>query len=241
MLWTAFVALLVLVQFVDLPPVRALFVVTYPWLADYRPRQVAVVLASLLGAGGLSIGLAYLSRLRVRMAGRRSTFRRLALAGVLALAFFAEGSAVSVYKRVTQAVLELNVYTADDGAAMTWLRQNAQPGEIVANDYAVDAGIWAPYKADVPILLPRSGGSAASQLDRQLILANAGDLNGAPAAGAAVCALHVSYLYDGGPGQALFADQRELPDRAALERAPGLEEVFTSGQAAVFRIHVPCS
>jgi hypothetical protein len=238
MLWATFVALLVLVQFVDVPAVRTLFVLTFPWLADYRPRQIAVVCASLLGAGGLSIGLAYLGRLRQRLALGPTAFRRLALAGGLALAFFAEGSAVSVYKRVTQAVLEQNVYGADDGAAMAWLKQNARPGEMVANDQAVDAGIWAPYKAGLPILLPRTS-SGPTRLVGEPILAHAGDLGDAPAARAAVCALHVGYVYDG--GQPTLGDERALPDRAALEQARDLEKVFTSGQAAVFRIHLPCS
>jgi hypothetical protein len=236
-LWLAFVALLVVVQFVDLPLVRTLFVMTFPWLADYRPRQVAVVFASLLGAGGLSIGLAYLARLRQRLVGRPNAFRRLALACGLVLVFFAEGSAVSVYKRVTQAVFEQNVYSADDGAAMAWLKQNVQAGEMVVNDQAVDAGIWAPYKADVPILLPRSS-SGAHRLDREPVLAQLGDLNGAPGTMASACALHVAYLYDG--GQPTSADERSFPDRPALERAPSLEQVFTSGQAAIFRIHLPC-
>jgi uncharacterized protein DUF6541 len=237
-LWLSLVALLAVVQFVDLPPVRTLFVLTFPWLADYRPRQIAVVFASLLGAGGLSLGLAQLGRLRRRLVRRPNTFRRLALACGLVLAFFAEGSAVSVYKRVTQAVSEQNVYSADDGAAMAWLKQNVEPGEMVANDQTVDAGIWAPYKADVPILLPRSG-SGVNRLEREPILAHVGDLNGAPGALASACALHVGYLYYG--GQPTSADERVLPDRTALERAPDLEEVFTSGQAAIFRIHLPCS
>ncbi|MCA1647242.1 MAG: hypothetical protein LC797_17900 [Chloroflexi bacterium] len=236
-LWAGFVGLLIVVQFVDLPLVRTLVAVTFPWLADYRPRQIAVVLASLLGAGGISIGLAYLGRLRPRLVGRPNTFRRLALACGLVLAFFVEGSAVSVYKRVALAVAEQNVYGADDGAAMAWLKQNARPGEMLANDYAVDAGIWAPYKADLPILLPRSS-AAPNQLDREALLAHIGDLSGTPAASAAACAQHVSYLYYGAQPS---ADVRELPDRAALERAPGLEEVFLSGEAAVFRINVPCN
>ncbi|MCA1648354.1 MAG: hypothetical protein LC797_23810, partial [Chloroflexi bacterium] len=189
-------------------------------------------------AGGLSVGLAHLSRLRQRLAGRRpNTFRRVALACGLVLAFFAEGSAVSVYKRVSLAVAEQNVYSTDDGAAMAWLKQNARPGEMVANDHTVDAGIWAPYKADLPILLPRSS-SAPNQLDREAILTHIGDLNGTPAATAAVCAQHVGYVYYGAQ---TAGDVRALPDRAALERAPALEEVFRSGEAAVFRIHLPCS
>jgi len=235
-LWVAFVILLALVQFVDLPPVKTLVVLTFPWLADYRPRQVAVVLASLLGAGGLSVGLAHLGRLRQQLVGRPATFRRLTLTCGLLLAFFAEGSAVSVYKRVTQAVAEQNVYGADDGAAMVWLKNNVQPGEMLANDQTVDAGIWAPYKADVPILLPRSG---SDRLDREPILAHVGDLSGTPSALAAACALHVGYLYYG--GQPMSSDERALPDRATLERAPDLEEVFTSGEAAIFRIHLLCN
>ena len=121
---------------------------------------------------------------------------------------------------------------------MAWLKDNVPPGEIVANDQVVDAGIWAPYKADVPILLPRSG-SGANRLSREPILSNVGDLAGVPGAVAAACALHVGYLYYG--GLPTSADERELPDRAALERAPDLEEVFISGQAAIFRIHLPCN
>ena len=56
---------------------------------------------------------------------------------------------------------------------------------------------------------------------------------------ATACALHLAYVYDG--AQPTTADERALPDRAALERAPNLEQVFSSGQAAVFRIHLPCS
>jgi hypothetical protein len=237
-LWLAFVALLVVVQFVDLPPVRTLFVLTFPWLADYRPRQIAVIFASVLGAGGLSIGLGYLARLRVRFVSRPAMFRRLAIACVLALVFFAEGSAVSIYKRVAQAVSEQNVYGADDGAAMAWLKQHVQPGEMVANDQTVDAGIWAPYKASVPILLPRSA-PGALRLDREPLLVQLGALPDAPGALATACALHLAYVYDG--AQPTAADERSFPDRAALERAPNLEQVFSSGQAAVFRIHLPCN
>jgi hypothetical protein len=237
-LWLSFVALLAVVQFVDLPPVRTLVVLTFPWLADYRPRQIAVIFASLLGAGGLSIGLSYLARVRQRLVARPATFRRLAMACGLVLAFFAEGSAVSVYKRVAQAVAEQNVFGVDDRAAMAWLKHNVQPGEMVANDQTVDAGIWAPYKADVPILLPRSS-SGALRHDREPVLLHVGDLNRTPGAMATACALHLAYVYDG--AQPTSADERSFPNRAALEQAPELEQVFASGQAAIFRIHLPCN
>src|SRR5204863_7739126 len=99
-----------------------------PWLADYRPRQMAVVFASLLAAGGLSLGLSYLARVRLRLVGRPAMFRRVALACGLVFVFFAAGSAVSVYKRMAQAVAEQNGYGADDRAAMTWLKPPVRPG-----------------------------------------------------------------------------------------------------------------
>jgi hypothetical protein len=120
---------------------------------------------------------------------------------------------------------------------MAWLKQNVRPGEMVANDQTIDAGIWAPYKASVPILLPRSA-PGALRLDREPVLSHVSDLTATPAAMATACALHLAYVYDG--AQPTTADERAFPDRAALERAPNLEQVFSSGQAAVFRIHLPC-
>jgi hypothetical protein len=35
-------------------------------------------------------------------------------------------------------------------------------------------------------------------------------------------------------------EERHFPDRGALERSPTLETVFSSGDAAIFRIHLPC-
>jgi hypothetical protein len=195
------------------------------------------VFASLLAAGGLSTGVQYLAAWRPRLVHRPGVWRRVALACGLVAAFLAEGSGVSVYKRLTQTVGELAVYSADDGAAMAWLQRNATAGDVLVNDNASDAGIWAPYKADIPILLPRSGSGLQTEM-RQGILANVSDLNAAPSAQAAACALHVGYLYRGaGP---LGYDEHQLPELAALQRAPGLEEVFSSGHAVVFRIHLPC-
>ena len=236
-LWLTFIALLTIVDFVDLAPVRAIFVVTYPWLADHRPRQIAVVSASLLAAGGLTVGLSYLVQLRRRLVGHPNAWRRIAVAAALVLAFFTEGSAVSVYKRVAQTIDEQNVFSADDDAAMVWLRQHAQAGEMLANDGSKDAGIWAPYKATIPILLPRSG--TRDTADRIPIVEHITDLNAVPAARAKRCALHVDYLYVG--ARPLNWDEPLLPDRASLERATDLEEVFASGDAAIFRITSPCN
>jgi uncharacterized protein DUF6541 len=236
-LWGTFVVLLLVNDVVNAPLVAKLFTVTYPWLDHDRPRQVAVVFASLLCAGGVFVCLQYLLQLRVRLAAHPATWRRLAMACALVAFFFAEGSGVSIYKRVVQGVLEQNVYTADDAAAMAWLHAHVQADEVVANDLAGDAGIWAPYKADVQILLPRS--AAGSVVDtREPVLQNLLSLNDAPAAERTACALHVDYLFHGAAPQAF--DERLFPDRSALEEAPDLQEVFAAGEAAVFRIQLPC-
>jgi hypothetical protein len=173
----------------------------------------------------------------MRWAARPVLWRRVAIACGLVAFFFAEGSGVSIYKRVVQGVLEQNVYTADDAAAMAWLRAHVGPDEVVANDRAGDAGIWAPYKAEVHILLPRS--AAGSLVDaREPVLDNLLALNNAPAAESTACALHVDYLFHGAAPQAF--DERLFPDRSALENAADLQEVFAAGEAAVFRIHLPC-
>jgi hypothetical protein len=228
------VALLSLVDLFDLPPVRALFVLTFPWLVDHRPRMVVALFASVLVAGGSVAALAGLGRLRERL--RPGVWRRIAVACALLGLFFAEGSAVSVYKRVAQTVDEQNVYSADDRAAMAWLRQNAQPGEVLGNDNFRDAATWAPYKAGLPILLPRSGSPDAEQ--RQEVLARVGELSSAPGALHEACALGLKYIYLG--GRVLPVDPPLIPSRTRLEQSPELQNVFSSGAATIFRLNLAC-
>lgn len=236
-LWATFLGLLLLVDLVDLPLVKQLFVVTYPWLADDRPRQVLAVFASLLAAGGIWQALAYLRHLRGKLDGHPNAWRRLAVACALMLFFFGEGSGVATFKRLSQGIAEQNVYFADEAAAMAWLREHAQPGDVVANDLAGDAGIWAPYKSGVPVLLPRSAPGGVVD-ERKPILESVLDLDSHPGAAAEACALHVRYLFHSAAPVAF--DERMFPDGTALEQAPDLEQVFTSGDAAVFRIRLAC-
>jgi hypothetical protein len=236
-LWAAFVALLLIVHLVPVPPITTLFAVTYPWLDHDRPKQVAVVLASLLAAGGLSVCCGYVMQGRARLAAHPNAWRRFAVVAVVVLGFFAEGSGVSIYKRLSQAIVDQNVYSADDAAAMDWLRQHVASGDVVANDMAADAGIWAPYKANVPILLPRSASSPIVET-REPILRNMIDLEQDPSLELQACELRLRYLFHGAPPAAF--DERLLPDRSALEHAPGLQEVFSSGEATVFRLNLPC-
>jgi hypothetical protein len=163
-------------------------------------------------------------------------WRRLAIVSGALLLFFAEGSAVSIFKTLDQVISEQNVYSTDDRAAMAWLRQHAAPDTVLINDAASDAGIWAPYKAGVAILLPRS---APLQEDRGQIVSHVLNLDENPAITDRACALHADYVYQG--SRSVPDDNPVLPDRVSLQRAPGLQEVFASGQAAIFRVRLPCN
>jgi hypothetical protein len=235
-LWLTFAVLLLVLDFTSFDWFNRVFVMTFPWLVDHRPRQIAVLLASLIEAIGVLVGVGYLAAWRARWTHRPHAWRRTALAAAVLVGFFAEGSAVGVYKRLTQSVSEQALYSVDDNAAMAWLRQHARPGEVLANDRAADAGIWAPYKAGVPILLPRSGASDAAL--RETILVHLADLDAAPQAQAAACSLRVRYLYEGAVDSPY--DESMLPPREQLVSSGDFEEVFRSGPAAIFRIRLPC-
>jgi len=237
-LWAAFVGLLLIVHLVGVPPVTTLFAVTYPWLDHDRPKQVIVIFASVLGAAGLWVCAGYVGSWRERFAAHPRMWARLAVVAVVLLGFFAEGSGVSIYKRLSQAIVEQNVYSADDAAAMAWLRMHAAAGEVVANDLAGDAGIWTPYKAGVAILLPRSATGSVMET-REPILMNVANLELDQSLEGRACGLHVGYLFHGAPPAAF--DERVYTDRAVLERSPGLEEVFASGEATVFKLNLRCS
>jgi hypothetical protein len=235
--WGVFTAVLFAVSFLDLAPIRWLFVVTFPWLIHHRPPQMVVLFASLLIASGLLTTIGWVGSWRARLALHPRAWRRLAVVCGVLLGFFAEGSAVSIYKTLDQVIVEQNSYSPDDGAAMAWLKQHAQPGEMIANDQAADAGIWAPYKAGLAILLPRSS-TGLEIAGRTPILTNLVDLRSVPGAQAEACALHVGYVYAG--ARPLPDDQHLIPSRAALAGSSDLEEVFSSGDAVVFRLHLDC-
>lgn len=235
--WAVFAIILFAVSFIDVPPIRWLYVVTFPWLVHHRPPQVLALFASLLVSAGLVSVAGWAWSARVRMAGYPNAWRRLAIVGGALLLFFFEGSVVSIFKTLDAVIADQNVYLADDRAAMAWLRQHALPGEMVVNDLASDAGIWAPYKAGVAVLLPRSAPGALVG-ERSGILNHVTDLGESAVTAQQACALHADYLYQG--SRTFEDDTPMIPDRAALENAPGLEEVFASGGATVYRIHLPC-
>jgi hypothetical protein len=76
------------------------------------------------------------------------------------------------------------------------------------------------------------------QEDRGQILTHVLNLDDNPAISDRACALHAAYVYQG--SRSVPDDTPLLPNRAALEHAPGLQEVFASGEAAIFRIKLPC-
>src|SRR5207302_9209713 len=58
--WLLFGALYFAVTFLDLPAVRWLFVVTFPWLVQHRPPQVVALFASMLEGSGLVLTTSWL-------------------------------------------------------------------------------------------------------------------------------------------------------------------------------------
>src|SRR5579864_2528093 len=221
--WLVFSGLLYVVSFVRVEPVQRLYVLTFPWLVNHRPPQMVVMFTSILVGAGLFVAVRWFWSLRSRLAAHPGAWRRLALVSGALLLFFAEGGAVTIYKTLQQDISEQNVYSADDRAAMSWLRQNAAPGEMVINDAAGDAGIWAPYKAGLPVLLPRSGSVPES---RQEVAADLLTLDEHPSEAATACALHAGYVFVG--SQRVDSDPVVVPGRAALEQATDLQEVFAS-------------
>ena len=153
-------------------------------------------------------------------------------------AFVAEGSGVSIYKSLAQAAASEGSFSSDDRLAMAWIQQEARPGDTLANDSSVDAGIWAPYKAGVKILLPRSALETDPDL-RQVVRDNIADLSAAPGAQVEACQLGLRYVYY---GSRVYADEvHHFPPPVVLAVSQGLEEAFRSGNAVVFRTRLTCN
>jgi len=198
----------------------------------------ALLLAMLGGAGVVSIAQRLAS---LRAAGGR----QLRLGRVLARACASGGLLVAlagivlVPRRLAVEGVHDAVYLVDDAAAMAWLAEHTSPGDLLANDWASDAGIWAPSKAGARLLLPRL--DHGERLDARLLVASQIDkLDGAGPAAAAACLLDLRYVYSGA-SKGGFWEPHQFPPRDRLRTAASLEEVFTSGEASVFRTRLDCS
>jgi hypothetical protein len=214
----AFASLTVTFAYLEVPVVEWVFTRTFPWSHGYRQVMVAAMLASMVGGGGLSWLL-----MKPGVVSRVSR-----LVGIPLLL----GYVTFVPVRLEVAATALRTYSADDARAMDWLRTNATPGELVANIGAADAGIWAPYKAGLPILDPHVLPVNQPQ-QRDLVEANLSRLELVPEAWAAACDLGVRYVYHGAvsPSEIGVPRARSL---AELQQSSGVRQVFSSGQAAVF-------
>lgn len=221
--------------------VRQLYAITYPWGMHYRLLMlVSITHVLLAGLGAVELGRIVLGRLRrwpawTAQPQRPSARRIRRLLTLLAPTWLILTAWALVYSLVLPRQL-VDGYVADDEAAMRWLRANASPGEMVANDGFADAGIWTPYKAGLPIVLPRM--VVDSIEERSLVLNNVTALDRTPEAAQAACALGVGYVYYG--AKVSEWDERQFRTPAELAASGVLEEVFRSGQAVVLRVRLHC-
>jgi hypothetical protein len=227
-----FVALAIVSSFLNgMGVVRTVYAATYPWSLPFRHMTVAAVPLAVLGGGGCVL----MARTWQRAVGglRGATQRRAARLGrLLVVTWLVLGTwAVAAFLAVPRGLLVS--FSQDDAVAMSWLRQHAGGQDVVANDGFADAGIWAPYKAGVRVLQYRGPNNSSSVAARQLIQDNIAELDRNAAAAAAACALHVRYVYRGAQNSAW--QERQFPPLEVLRASPGLEEVFSSGDAVVFR------
>jgi hypothetical protein len=228
----AFVVLAIASTFFnDIGLVRTVYAATYPWSLPFRHMTVAAVPLAVLGGGG-AVAVAHIwrrasSRLHGSFGRRAGRLARLLVVTWLVLATWAATAFLAVPRGL------LVSFSPDDATAMAWLRQHASTSDVVANDGFADAGIWLPYKAGLRILEYRGFGNAGSAADRQLIQENVAGLDRNRAAAAAACRLNVRYVYRGAQNSAW--QERQFPPLEALRASGGLEEVFSSGEAAVFR------
>jgi hypothetical protein len=222
---------------IGLPGFRQVYAATYPWSLPFRLLMFATIPITLIAAGG-SISLAsgwarVVSRVKsADMRRRAQRLGRLLTVTWLLLAVAALTLFLSIPPRT------LSSFSNDDSSAMGWLRDHAEPGAVLANDTFADAGIWAPYKAGMPILVYRSTSDPATSAQRQLVIADVDRLDQVPESAAAACALGVRYVYHGAENSAWQA--RSFPTVDELSASPALEQVFASGEAAVFRLRLKC-
>jgi hypothetical protein len=210
------------------PLLRTLYAVTFPWSQEYRLMYVAVLALTLVeGAGVVAL---------VQLLGRPAVPRRVRRLVVVASGATLVVSAVGLMALVRVAAETTNTFGPEDMAAMDWLRQRAEPGSLVANDGSADAGIWAPFKAGLPVLKPRV---QPPDPRIELILSNIGQLESVPEARAAACTLGVRYVYVGAHGTRW--EVRHFPPTDVLRRSTALEEAFSYGEAVVFATRLGCA
>lgn len=233
-----FAAIALIFTYLDNPTIQRIFALTFPWGLRYRLVMPLAIAASLLGGAALASVTLYIVRRGPSSAVTRSTrgllrprTRRI---GSVLVVCVVGAVLVLLSQRLSITSGLFYTYSDDDAAAMNWLRDNARPGEVLANDGPRDAASWAPYEAHVPLLLPRALPVDRSG-EREMVLAHIGRLELVPDVRAIACALRVGYVYRGAAGTGWEAQR--FPAVAELQQSSALEEVFSSGDAAIFRLH----
>jgi hypothetical protein len=221
----------------SIPLVRAVYAATFPWGMSYRTLIVVGIAQSLLAGAGLVV-LACKVRSRWTLHGSAkppsATRRRVGrLARLLVITWgLLAFSALVFTLSITRVVVG---FTDDDDAAMRWLRANASPGAVVANDSYADAGIWIPDKTGLSLVRQRAAFDPTTEPLRAQVLGNVAHLDHVRDA---ACALRVQYVYSG--AQVSDWDQRRFPPLEELRASPSLEEVFSQGKATIFRVRLGC-
>jgi hypothetical protein len=230
-------------MYVDLPIVKQVFALTFPWGFRDRLGHMQNVAANLMCGVGLLAIAANLPRLRSKwptLLGEQhpAAWRRTVIASVVLALFLAEGSAIAVFKTLAIANHAVGTYSVDDAAAMAWLRQHSRPGDVLANDWAADAGVWAPYKAGIPALAGPRKYTTVNQREELIVLDRLASIDEDARVLEVMCARGARYVVRG--AAATVYEPRSFPPLDMLRRAASLEEVFQSGEAAVFQIRDGC-
>jgi len=224
----------------SVPIVRQVYAIMFPWALHYRLLMLVALAQSFLAAAGTVALLHSLARWPAFAADQPSpTVRRIRRLGRLLVPTWLIVMTWAMGAFVGLQVEAVEAYSADDAAAMQWLRENVPRGIVVANDGFADAGIWAPYKAGVEILTTRSRPQDGTDGQRQLVAENILRLHEVPEAAATACALRVGYLYRG--AKTSDWDTRRFPPLEELRTLPYLVEVFRQGGASVFRVRFACA
>jgi hypothetical protein len=250
-----------------LPVLETMATYTFPWSEKRRaamPLGIAAALLQGIAIAGMVTAIVTSRPVRHWWAQLDGRACRRVIAGlgttIVALVMI---EALLLARHIAPRANGWNTYSASDAAAMRWLRENARPGEVLANDYMADAGMWAPYKAAMPIFAKREdfepmqlsqlgihcwmvvnsehclGGFTRDpgQNPTRLVLDEIGRLEAHPGTLQRACASGVRYVYRGAvPGP---FHERHFPPPQELRQSSALEEVFRSGEAVVFRLRCP--
>jgi hypothetical protein len=238
-LGVVFAGLVATFRYVDTALVKAVFALTLPWAVTGRLMAILPVLTAPLSG----VGLVGISDILTRRSGHSKlkgwlSHPRMQRNLRIVLGFGIVLGLTSVLLNALTFSLQTGAsatYSGEDARVLGWLGQHAQPGEVLMNDGAADAGIWAPYKANVSIVLMRTGPTSR---EAQLVRANIGQISARADVRHAACSLGVQYVYHGDAGSR--SEDRQFPALDELRKNPGLEELFSSGDAAIFRTHLNC-